>query len=247
MDAINEEALTGPDLHEAIGVVAPFDLELDAELWRWLPAGVDLLVTRTPRVDGPVTAEFARAVSSFDDVEQGVRDVTAGRATTVVYACTSGSFVGGKVGAESLEEAMRVAGAKCAITTSGAVVAALHELGMSRVSVATPYLPELSELLVDFLGEYGITVEGHLSLGLGSRIWEASYAEIADLARRADRPDAEAIVLSCTNLPTYDLIAPLERELGKPVVSANQALMWAALRTLGHTARGPGQWLIGHR
>jgi hypothetical protein len=30
----------------------------------------------------------------------------------------------------------------------------------------------------------------------------------------------------CTNLATYDLITPLERELGKPVLTANQATMW---------------------
>lgn len=244
MSAVDGKLPEGPSLRHAIGVVAPFDLELDAELWRWLPEGVDILMTRTPRVEGPVTAEFARAVSGFHDVEQGVRDVTAGRASTVAYACTSGSFVAGRAGSEALESAMLGAGATSAITTSGAVVQALQALGATRVSVATPYLSELSDMLVDYLGEYDISVAGHLSLGLGSKIWEATYAEIAELARRADRSDAEAIVLSCTNLPTYGLIAPLERELGKPVISANQATMWAALRTLGLVASGPGQRLL---
>jgi maleate isomerase len=62
--------------------------------------------------------------------------------------------------------------------------------------------------------------------------------------RRADRPDADAIVVSCTNVPTYDLIAPLEAELGKPIVSANQVTMWAALRAVGLSAVGPGQRLL---
>ena len=52
--------LEGPVHRNAIGVVAPFDLELDAELWRWLPEDVDLLLTRTPYVEGAVTVGFAR-------------------------------------------------------------------------------------------------------------------------------------------------------------------------------------------
>ena len=50
--------------------------------------------------------------------------------------------------------------------------------------------------------------------------------------------------VSCTNLPTYDVIAPLERELGKPVLTANQVTMWAALRVAGAAAVGPGQRLL---
>lgn len=70
------------------------------------------------------------------------------------------------------------------------------------------------------------------------------YARTAELIRAVDDPAAEAIVVSCTNLPSYDLIAPLERELGKPIVTANQATMWATLRRLGIAAVGPGQALL---
>jgi maleate isomerase len=69
----------------------------------------------------------------------------------------------------------------------------------------------------------------------------------ARLIREADSPDAEAVFVSCTNLPTYDLIAPLERELGKPVLTANQVTMWSALRLAGATAVGPGQRLLAAR
>ena len=65
----------------------------------------------------------------------------------------------------------------------------------------------------------------------------------ADLVRRADRQEARAVFVACTNLPTYDLIAPLEQELGKPVLTANQVTLWAGLRRLGLTPEGPGQRL----
>lgn len=229
--------LIGPDARLAIGIVAPFDLELDSELWRWLPPGVDVLITRTPFIASPVTIEFAAEIGNDADLTEGVRAVTAGRARTAAYACTSASFVGGRRGEAAICETMTAAGAEQALTTSGAIVEALESLGVTRVSLATPYLEDLSQLLGNFLGEFGVTVVAHESLGRDRAIWTVPYQETADLIRRVDRPDAEAIVVSCTNLPTYDLIAPLEAELGKPIISANQATMWACLRRIGVTAR----------
>ena len=40
------------------------------------------------------------------------------------------------------------------------------------------------------------------------------------------------------------MIAPLEAELGKPVITANQVTMWALLEAMGRRAVGPHQWLI---
>jgi maleate isomerase len=50
--------------------------------------------------------------------------------------------------------------------------------------------------------------------------------------------------ISCTNLPTYDVIEPLEQALGKPVLTANQVTMWSALRAMGLDGVGNGQSLL---
>jgi maleate isomerase len=235
----------GPTVRAAMGVVVPFDMELDRELWRWLPDDVDLLMTRTPFIDDVVTVDFVRELADGDAIPAGVRAVTAGRAGVVAYACTSASFVGGGAGEASLRAGMLGAGATDSVTTSGAIVEALHALDVSRVVVATPYTEELSLLLDRFLAEHGIHTLANRALGLDHNIWEVTYQRTAELIRDVDRPDAEAIVVSCTNLPSYDLIAPLERELGKPIVTANQATMWAALKRLGRVGQGVGQRLFG--
>jgi maleate isomerase len=235
---------TNARCRKALGVVAPFDLELDRELWRWVPADVDLLITRTPYIDEAVTVEFARELTGGSAVQTGVRSVTAGRAGVVAYACTSASFVGGRAGEESIRAAMTAAGAVDSFTTSGAIVEALHALGASQVAVATPYVPELSQLLDVYLAEHGIRSVVNAALGRDHEIWGVAYAETVELIRTVDHPHADAIVVSCTNLPTYDLIGPLERELGKPIVTANQATVWAGLRRLGRSTVGPGQRLV---
>ena len=51
---------------------------------------------------------------------------------------------------------------------------------------------------------------------------------------------ADAYFLSCTTIRSTPIIAALERDLGKPVVTSNQAMAWHALRTGGVKDRIPG-------
>lgn len=235
--------LSGPAPEVGVGVVVPYDMALDRELWRWVPDDVALLFTRTPYAPLPVTVEMAEYVADADVVRASVRDLAAVSPAVYAYACTSGSFVHGLAGERRLVDAMRQAGGAPAVTTSGALLAALEYLGLRRVGVATPYDPDVTERLARFLREAGVAVTSSAHLGLTADIWRVPYTATAELIRRADSPEAEAVLVSCTNLATYDVIAPLEAELGKPVLTANQATMWAALRAVDRAPVGPGQRL----
>src|SRR5436309_14363694 len=85
-----------------IGVVAPFDFALDRELWRWVPDDVSLYLTRMRFLTTPVTLEMASAVSKCGVVRRATRDVLTPEPDVVVYACASGSFVGGARGERQL-------------------------------------------------------------------------------------------------------------------------------------------------
>ncbi len=232
------------DHFTSVGVIAPYDMALDRELWRWAPDDVALLFTRTPYVPLEVTLEMAHVISCPDTVRLSTQALNAASPAACVYACTTGSFGRGLAGETELTEQMRRAGAPSAVTTSGALVAALAELGVGRVAIATPYDEEITGSLAAFLAESGHSVPRYACLGLRQDIWQVPYEVTAGLVRDADCSDAEAVLVSCTNLATYDLIADLEAELGKPVITANQATMWAAMRSVGRHAVGPGQWLL---
>lgn len=62
------------------------------------------------------------------------------------------------------------------------------------------------------------------------QIWTLRYPEVVATARALDLVGADALFISCTNVPTYDVLAPLQDELGIPVLSANQVTMRAAVR-----------------
>ncbi|MGW5736062.1 MULTISPECIES: maleate cis-trans isomerase family protein [Streptomyces] len=236
--------LGGPHPQRGVGVVAPFDFALDRELWRWVPDEVSLHLTRTPYVPVEVSLDLARLVSEHETLAEAVRALSAAEPEVLAYACTSGSFVGGIAGERAMCEAMTREGAVSSVTTSGALLEALADLGARRIALVTPYTWSVTQSLEHYLAESGVSVTGRAYLGLTRHIWKVPYKDVAEMARRAVLGGADALFISCTNLATYDVIPQLEAELRMPVISANQVTMWSALRRLGTHAVGPYQALI---
>ncbi|GAU68042.1 putative decarboxylase [Streptomyces sp. NBRC 110611] len=236
--------LGGPQPQLGVGVVAPFDFALDRELWRWVPDDVSLHLTRTPFVPVEVSLDLARLVSEHETLDAAVQALCAVSPQVICYACTSGSFVGGVAGERAMCAAMTQAGEVPSLTTSGALTEALREIGARRIALVTPYTKSVTDSLEDYLAEAGITVTGRAYLGLTRHIWKVPYRDVVDMARAAVVGAADALFISCTNLPTYDVIPQLEAELRMPVLSANQVTMWAALRAIDAQAVGPYQALV---
>ena len=77
-----------------------------------------------------------------------------------------------------------------------------------------------------------VKVEVACATGDIDRLVEA----IISAAKEADRDDADALFISCTAIRAVDVVDEIERMLNKPVVCANQALFWEAVRTAGYAA-----------
>ncbi|MBF6329494.1 Asp/Glu/hydantoin racemase [Nocardia transvalensis] len=240
---LNFPEIDGPVAQRGIGIIAPFDLALERELWRWAPLEVSLHLARTPYEPVPVSLEMAELVSDAAHLTAATRNVLHVDPEVIAYLCTSGSFIKGLAYEKSLRDTICRAGARDAITTSGALAEVIRALELSRLSVITPYDAILTHKLHDFLAEIGCEVIRSDHLGLGGGIWKVSYRTIAERIIAADDPQAQAIFVSCTNLPTYDLVEPLEQALGKPVLTANQLTMWACLGRMKLPMMGPGKWL----
>ena len=104
------------------------------------------------------------------------------------------------------------------VTTAGAVAAALHAVGARRISMATPYDPHLNELEVQFLTARGFEIVSDACMDIQEAfdIGVVPTAEVQRYALEHFDPRADALFLSCTNLPTFPVIAALERETGVP-------------------------------
>lgn len=212
-----------------IGLVVPCDLTLDREYWRHVAEDVSIHIARTGFHEGGLTLDFVEAVSNLDEVAHATRSLTKIDPCVIAYACTSGSFIHGLAGERRLRQTMLGAGARQAITTSGALAQALRALHVSRVAIATPYIEEVGSRLVAFLDEGGFEVVRAVNLELEEVTGQIAEKQVRELAEAAIHPLAQALFLGCTGLPTFDLIAPLEERFRIPVLSANQVTMWAAL------------------
>lgn len=227
-----------------IGIIVPFDFAHDDEYWCYVPANVSLHITRTPFEAGPVSLNLVAAVSSRETVQTATKSIVAIQPEVVAYACTSGSFAGGVVGEARLRRWMLEAGARSAITTSGAAAAALRLLGAGSVAIAAPYDAAVTERLAVYLCESGFDVAKVETLGMGGGIEAVDAQGVIELAMRADSPSADAVFIACTNLRTVDVIGEIERRLRKPVVTANQATIWGALQAVGASTAVTGQRLF---
>ncbi|PPS88486.1 maleate cis-trans isomerase family protein [Streptomyces sp. MH60] len=174
-------------------------------------------------------------------LEAGVAELRLAGADAVVWACTSGSFVHGWEGAHEQVRALAQAAGMPASSTSFAFVHAAKEIGVRRVSIGATYPDDVARIFADFLGAAGIGVADVVSSGIitAAEVGTWSEEEVLALARAADRPDAGAVLLPDTALHTAAHIPALEKELGKPVLTANQVTVWEGLRLADRRVNAP--------
>jgi len=160
----------------------------------------------------------------------------AARFDVVGYACTSGTTL---IGAARVRDLVMAAAHTRAVTDPlTAALAACRALGLSRIGIVSPYIPSVAVPIRDAFEAEGIAVPDTLSFGeqVEARVARIAPASIAEAARAlAHRSRLDGVFLSCTNLRTLDILAPLEAELGLPVLSSNQVLGWHMAKLSGAT------------
>ncbi|UGS35941.1 maleate cis-trans isomerase family protein [Capillimicrobium parvum] len=182
------------------------------------------------------------------DSDRCARELSDARVDALVYACLVAIMVRGHGAHESSEQhlaevAAANGGAAPVVSSAGALIGAMEALGLQRVAIITPYLPELTAAVAGYIESYGITVTDAVSLGVADNVEVAgiSEARLVEHARRLDTTAADGVVLSCcVQMPSLSAIAPVEAELGIPILSAATATVYQLLRALDRPPVVPG-------
>lgn len=203
-------------------------------------AAPELRVVHTEMAVDAHRVAALRAIGADAVLATGAREL--GQVASVIWACTSGSFVFGWDGASAQVEALSVAAGVPASSTSFAFADAAVRLGLKRVAVAATYPDDVARLFVEFLGVAGVEVVGLSSLGIvtAAEVGTLGRDRVLELAAGGDHPDADAVLLPDTALHTVAWLDELERRLGKPVLTANQVSIWQGLRMAGDRGTRPG-------
>lgn len=177
-------------------------------------------------------------IGGDDVLAAGAREL-AGPLDSIIWACTSGSFVFGWEGAAAQVEALGTAAGVPASSTSFAFADACAHLGVTRVAVGATYPDDVAERFVAFLARAGVEVVSLSARGIvtAAEVGTLPADDVLAFAAAADHPDAQALLLPDTALHTVDVLDALDARVGKPVLTANQVSIWQGLRLAG--AGGP--------
>jgi len=227
------------------GILVPFtnsNLEPDMELLR--PEGVSLHFARMGGYgrDEIPDAEQMHGLGAAD-LDGPLTLLMGVRPDVILYGCTSATLTHGPGFDRELAARIKAESSAATVTAAGALVHALATLKATRIGFASPYVPAINKMAIRFLAQMGVDtvhraeVSGTLdNIGQGALDPDAVFA----LGLAADHPDAQALVLSCTDMRAVETIARLEQRVGKPVITSNQAMAFQAMQLAGIKEPMPG-------
>lgn len=223
-----------------LGAIYPDDTWVDvetqaliADFKSFVPPEVELIAAATHIPAKDATLENACCWAENGDIEEAARRLSRYQPDCFAYYCTTISFARGPGTDLDISRRISAVGGKPATTTSTAMIAALRALGVKRIAVVSPYLPDVERQFVGFLEAHEFQVLKSNSLHLRADHSIVPPAMMAQLVEASDVPEAEAVFVGCTGQRLAAYIDHLENRIGKPVLTANQVTSWHALKLMG--------------
>lgn len=230
-----------PSAIRRIGVlIPPPNVAVEEELPRYVPPGIRVHGTRMFRRTEQVN--YDALTEMLASVESSAISISHIQPEVILFACTSASFIRGPGTDEEIGRRIEEATGIPGIATSTAVIAALRFLRAKRVFLVTPYIEELNRMEQEFLRDNGFEVPHTVSFlcDKGHMIRAIPSSQVTDLvlSNRHLAGECDTTFISCTGLHSMDQLETLEAALKMPVISSNQATLWAGLRRMGIDASG---------
>ena len=224
-----------------LGVIVP-SVNSVVEAWypRIAPEGVSVHFARMLMPEG-TSPERIIEMDRTDGVHS-IHQLTSCRPHAIAYGCTASSIIQGQAFDERLRaEIGHIAGAP-ATTAIDSIFVACRALGLERVTAISPYPDAVAAAEHRFFAAGGIHCVAGADLGIaeGFRLAEPEPEAILDLALSAWDPRSDGIIAACLNFRAHEIIDTLEAQIGKPVVTSAQAVLWRLLRLAGLATPIPG-------
>jgi maleate isomerase len=227
-----------------IGVLTPHAAPgAEAELPQMAPGRVLTCVARVSAGGGtgqPTAAELRALTGS--PLDEAAATLAGSSVDAIAYASTTSAYAIGFEAEEAL--ASRLAeriGAPVASTCAAAVLA-LRVLGAERVAVVHPpwFHREENELGAAYFQSRGFDVVAVASADLPADPRRISAEDVSAWTARSVSGDTEAVFIGGNGFRASGAIATLEAELGLPVLTANQVLLWNVLVEVGAASEVTG-------
>jgi maleate cis-trans isomerase len=213
-------------------LVPPGNPTTEPEVIRLAPPGVTVHFTRMVAGGRPGAhdGQEERNRQQIEHMEECAALLALVKPAVIVMAHTATSYTLGQQGDADLVQRIQRSTGIPFITAFGSVLVALTHLGVKRVALGAPYSREWTLRGKAHLEAHGVEVVKWANLDDVSNIYDLPSEKAHEVGTRADSPEAQGLFLSGVGMPTLEVLAHLERDLGKPVISSCSAMVWNALR-----------------
>lgn len=226
-----------------IGVLTPSaDIGPESELRAMAPEGVGIHAARAPfggMVTGDPVARALENIKAFATppaLDNAAEQLAAAPLHAIVYGFTSTSYVGGEGDDESLKTRLeqKTRGIPL-VTTCAAARLALRALGAKKLAlIDPPWFPlDLTRLGAHYFEHRGVSVVSAYPAKLPGGQRDVHPAQVFEWVRANVPVSAEAVFIGGNGFRVVGAIQALEEDLGRPVLTANQVLLWQALQIAG--------------
>lgn len=240
----------GWNVRVRIGVLTPHaDVGPESELRAMAPSDVGVHAARVPfaamgaggTMDATIPHAPVRAFAEPPHLDEAVERLSAAPLQSIAFGFTSSAYVIGAHGEETmLARLIERAQGLPVVATCAAVVEALRLLGVSRMGLVDPPwfdtgLNALGRAYYEAAG-FDVRFSSPCSLPSGQALIQPG--DLYDWVTGHVPGSAEAVVIGGNGFRAVGTIERLEATLGRPVLTANQVLLWAALRAAGTGTAG---------
>jgi maleate isomerase len=222
-----------------IGVLQHHDQTItESEFWAMAPEGVSVHTARVPFQD-------YRTYSNPPGPDDATAVLAELRPQCIVYGFTAGSYLLGKAGEQALVARLEQRSHGVPVLMPGsAAAAAFRALSLERIAMFNPpwYIGDMDQNGIAYFRDQGFNVVGARHFTPETAVPHPNYgavdpAELYDFVHRNAPSDVDGVFISGNGWTTIAVIARLEEDLGRPVLTATQASFWYALRLAGVKAQ----------
>ena len=232
MHSIKVEPKYNPSTNPKVGLIAlATDFMIEKDFINVTKnMNIDLFVNRI-HCYSPLTSEnLIKMSNTITEVSEDI--LPDEKLDCVVYGCTSGTIAAGY---DSIKKKIELAKPGAKVTTpSTAASNALKKLNVSKVAIFTPYSKKLNDEVVNYFKKEDFIVisNSYFDISIDRDIAKIDPDYLYEVISNMDLGDAEAVFLSCTNLPALSIVDKLEKKLNKIVLCSNQVLIWDTLNLI---------------
>jgi len=232
-----------------IGLLIPHaDLNPEAELTAMAPEGVSIHGARVPFgamrrggvMDPTIPLAPLRAIVEPPDIDDAAELLADAPLSVIGFVFTSSSYVTSEK--DDIELAARLQGRTGDIPvliTGLCALDALRALGTDRLAIIDPpwFDDELNDGGRQYFTDAGIEVVHASSAGVPSSQKDIHPGAVYEWAKANVPAHADAVFFGGNGFRTVGLINALEEDMGVPVLTANQVVLWRALKVAGVNAQ----------